>query len=973
MQRHVFRPASCWAVAGVMVSAFTMLPASPGGLSVAINFGADEPDGARSDVLDEAGVLLTASWNNLDLAAGGPVAVMSDNDGATQDDGIMVTWASNNTWSSQGRGEENNTAPVGDDRNLMTGYLDTSDVSVTTVDVTGLDAFEADSFTVYIYVKGGVVGRGGTYTVNGIAQENVDSGVFDGTYIEGMDGNYLLFENVGAPDGTIAITATPTTTALFRAPLNAIEITPGEGPGVIAARRTVTPETLPAECPPNGRGPLTVEVTQALGNAVDPGEVVTVTDTVRRIATDAVTASNGGTVSDAPAAGRTGNGFITSWLILGPFEQLGGAAPGEDIMRLDYLANADVSIEEIDVEPSPGDQVQTDFNGNAASTGLAPTPGAPGLNPGGVPTWFEIADLDDTIDLNEHYGSDIDNIMTYAVSYVTLPEEAEVQLCVGSDDAVQVLIDGFEVWINNIDRGAGVAGECQDLPLPVILDAGEHKVMVKVFEGGGGHALRVGLQDAATLEPLEFSVCTTPGADPCELASTGAEVTWDVTRQQLADGVGYAVDITEGSLTFSGTVDDAAIFGDGAITLGCDTRVTDLVCTGNAAGGLDMSWTNHPFADTAVAIALEVNGVEVSTVSGSTSSTTLDAGDLEDGWNNICVVNSSELPTCCRFLTSGLDLGDLLAGGDGTGTADPAVVGINADLGNLETAYLNADVPNTLEDLQPVDPAVAPFVDSVFIPLTDFATAINSDLVPFDLLTGDANSGTYGHILRDVTHDVDKGITDIWAGGLDTWAAAVSIHGAAGITFDLEALRAAHGELGLFRCFAGVDQCGTANVNLYAILSDEVDVIDSASVLGVLANGGEEIVLPISSDARYLTLIVGAAGDGIGCDHGVFANALITLGDGGGPVFKRGDVDATDSILLTDGVVLLNFLFLGGPEPPCEDAADANDDGRLDITTAVYLFNFLFLGGPPPPAPGTDTCGPDTTQDTLGCASYDNC
>ena len=89
--------------------------------------------------------------------------------------------------------------------------------------------------------------------------------------------------------------------------------------------------------------------------------------------------------------------------------------------------------------------------------------------------------------------------------------------------------------------------------------------------------------------------------------------------------------------------------------------------------------------------------------------------------------------------------------------------------------------------------------------------------------------------------------------------------------------------------------------------------------------------------------------------------------------FKRGDADGIGVINLTDGVFLLNFLFLGGPPPPCMDAADVNDDGQLNITTGVFVFNWLFLGGPLPPAPGPAACGSDPTADDLGCAEYNNC
>ncbi len=77
-----------------------------------------------------------------------------------------------------------------------------------------------------------------------------------------------------------------------------------------------------------------------------------------------------------------------------------------------------------------------------------------------------------------------------------------------------------------------------------------------------------------------------------------------------------------------------------------------------------------------------------------------------------------------------------------------------------------------------------------------------------------------------------------------------------------------------------------------------------------------------------------------------------------GPMFVRGDSNGdtqfdTDGTLkpkvnLADAINTLNFLFQGGPEPGCMDAADANDDGRIDITDAVYTLNFLFSGGDPP-------------------------
>ena len=100
----------------------------------------------------------------------------------------------------------------------------------------------------------------------------------------------------------------------------------------------------------------------------------------------------------------------------------------------------------------------------------------------------------------------------------------------------------------------------------------------------------------------------------------------------------------------------------------------------------------------------------------------------------------------------------------------------------------------------------------------------------------------------------------------------------------------------------------------------------------------------------------------------------MTFGDGevigGAGRFRRGDADNDGLVNLTDGITLLNFLFLNGPAPACAKAADANDDGELNITAALYLFNFLFVNGPALPPPGNSTCGTDETRDDLDCATW---
>ena len=94
-----------------------------------------------------------------------------------------------------------------------------------------------------------------------------------------------------------------------------------------------------------------------------------------------------------------------------------------------------------------------------------------------------------------------------------------------------------------------------------------------------------------------------------------------------------------------------------------------------------------------------------------------------------------------------------------------------------------------------------------------------------------------------------------------------------------------------------------------------------------------------------------------------------------GPIFHRSDANGDGGTNITDGIFVLNYLFLGGPAPPCEDAADANDDEEINITDGIYVLNFLFLGGPAPPSPGPPElpCGPDPDGTALGCATYEGC
>ena len=89
--------------------------------------------------------------------------------------------------------------------------------------------------------------------------------------------------------------------------------------------------------------------------------------------------------------------------------------------------------------------------------------------------------------------------------------------------------------------------------------------------------------------------------------------------------------------------------------------------------------------------------------------------------------------------------------------------------------------------------------------------------------------------------------------------------------------------------------------------------------------------------------------------------------------FLRGDTNGDGSVDISDGIATLGYLFLGGIDVGCFDAADADDNGEVELTDGVFTFGFLFSGGLPLPSPGHLNCGADPTADSLTCDRSDLC
>lgn len=211
-------------VRAVLTLALALIATPAWAASLAINFAADEPNGGNlATVGGPAGAFLTGIWNNTTGAAGTVPNLTLDNNGVAAATSASVTWSSPNTWASSLRGEVNNTAPPGNDFNLMEGYLDSADSAGQGVSITvdGIPAQLGSSYDVAVYIKGGANGRGGNYTIGGTTLEHMDTVAFDGIYDFGPTGDWILFRGVSGSSFTLTSAATP---AGFRAPINAIEV-----------------------------------------------------------------------------------------------------------------------------------------------------------------------------------------------------------------------------------------------------------------------------------------------------------------------------------------------------------------------------------------------------------------------------------------------------------------------------------------------------------------------------------------------------------------------------------------------------------------------------------------------------------------------------------------------------------------------------------------------------------------------------
>jgi len=149
------------------------------------------------------------------------------------------------------------------------------------------------------------------------------------------------------------------------------------------------------------------------------------------------------------------NGFIRSWLIVGPFPN-----PGDRGLDLDYLGGERRYI------PSDGKEVPQE--------GGPKLKWAPHIAPGERVDFFGVG----------HLGlrSNQENLVAYAACWLECDADSSVELRVGSDDGCALWLDQKEIGRQHTHRAA----ERDQETYPVRLSKGKHFLMIKVDQGSRG-------------------------------------------------------------------------------------------------------------------------------------------------------------------------------------------------------------------------------------------------------------------------------------------------------------------------------------------------------------------------------------------------------------------------------------------------------------------------------------------------------
>ncbi len=711
-------------------------------------------------------------------------------------------------------------------------------------------------------------------------------------------------------------------------------------------------------------------------------------------------------------------GGVLCWNLVGPIMQPGGAGPGEDLMRMDYLA--DGAVTELDFVFEPGEEITPDFFGASAGQGIAPD--ANNRNPNAVDGTLTVVPWNDAggfINLNDDvYGADPDNVMGYAQLYIESDDDIDAFLETSSDDSIQVILNEAEVHAISVPRGAGV-DSCavqQDVGIPIQLVEGENRLIVKVFEGGGGWNFTLRIVDELgepIIEGLRGSKLPfeTPVPPPARFTRT-----FDIT-DTVRIGAAERKVWTEAGQVINATIDIADV-REVELPIG-EITVVETVPADWAA--MDASHDGD-INDNTITWIVDIGAVSSLTYTVETGAifqnVTFDGVVSEAGNSRRVAVGGDTLlafapPRRCAG-DSELAIEEDFEGGDGCPlgfTCNGGGVGLRPFQpgvvdGRLRLSNESGNIGTTviLNDL--IDVSATGFTAEFDVYMSYAGAADPADGITFMILDADdpINPGAPDSLGVTGGGLGYQGLTglavelDLWDGGandpsgfnnVDERYGHVAVvqdgivmpHVQTMIDYDPDLRPEANGGTGWpeFVDFAGTGlpmhvevtyNGGYVQVFLEADGFERTQVIDT-----VVTFAREEGVLPVLENV-YVGFSAGTGGAFCTQEVDDFTLSLFETeecgGGGDGITFLRGDCNGDGNVIgqVGDAIFVLNYNFLGGPAPECMAACDSNADGNVigQVGDAIYTLNYNFLGGPAIPEP-FPACGrsSDERDLALGC------
>jgi hypothetical protein len=221
-----------------------------------------------------------------------------------------------------------------------------------------------------------------------------------------------------------------------------------------------------------------------------------------------------------------------------------------------------------------------------------------------------------------------------------------------------------------------------------------------------------------------------------------------------------------------------------------------------------------------------------------------------------------------------VDLGEIVAGGNGVDRPPtPGSAGIRPDTGARPAAHRRQLVRGV-----PDGPRAVPgsdLIDSAFV-ISAERQAIHTGGLVYPFKPGDGTGFSWDCIAGGGEAGSGEPFYFYSTGPLRS---GLGMHASSGITFDLDRLRQAHGaaRVKYLFAFAGVTKPRFSSrglASLHAIASTAGKVLAEWSAV-LEAGNGRVFAGEIPPAAKYLTLAVGAAGNGDQDDLGCFAHAMV--------------------------------------------------------------------------------------------------